>query len=126
MLVGVLVLEHATINIVCSTHSLIFHSSMALQPFVGPWPIVQFRNLFYTDGRTPWTSDQPVAKPLPSHRTKQTQNKRIYKHPCIEWDSNSRSQCSNERRQFMTRPRGHCDRHVCATTQRKSKYKALF
>jgi hypothetical protein len=25
-----------------------FHSSMALQPFVGPWPLLQFRNLFYT------------------------------------------------------------------------------
>jgi hypothetical protein len=25
---------------------------------------------------TPWTGDQPVAKPLPTHRTTQTQNKR--------------------------------------------------
>jgi hypothetical protein len=41
---------------------------MALQPFVGPWPLLQFRNLFYTDGRTPWMSDQTVAKPLPTHR----------------------------------------------------------
>jgi hypothetical protein len=56
-------------------HSFI-HSSMALQPFVGPWPLLQFRNLFYTDGRTRWTSDQPVARPLPTHRTTQTQNKR--------------------------------------------------
>jgi hypothetical protein len=45
---------------------------MAVQPFVG----LQFHNLFYTDGRTPWTSDQPVARPLPTHRTTQTQNKR--------------------------------------------------
>jgi hypothetical protein len=56
-------------------HSFI-NSSMALQPFVGTWPLLQFRNLFYTDGRTPWTSDQPVARPLPSHRTTQTENKR--------------------------------------------------
>jgi hypothetical protein len=28
-------------------HSLI-HSSMALQPFVGPWPLLQFRNCFIT------------------------------------------------------------------------------
>jgi hypothetical protein len=49
---------------------------MALQPFVGPWPLLQFRKLFYTDGRTPWTGDQPVARPLPTHRTTQTQNKR--------------------------------------------------
>jgi hypothetical protein len=32
--------------------------------------------ILYTDGRTPWTVDQPVARPLPTHRTTQTQNKR--------------------------------------------------
>jgi hypothetical protein len=37
------------------------YSTMALQPFVGPWTLLQFRILFYTDGRTPWMSDQPVA-----------------------------------------------------------------
>jgi hypothetical protein len=37
--------------------------------FVGPWPLLQFCNHFYTVGRTPWTSDQPVARPLPTHRT---------------------------------------------------------
>jgi hypothetical protein len=37
---------------------------MALQPFVGPWSLLQFRNLFYTDGRTPWTNDQLVARTL--------------------------------------------------------------
>jgi hypothetical protein len=31
--------------------------------------------ILYTVGRTPWTSDQPVARPLPIHRTTQTQNK---------------------------------------------------
>jgi hypothetical protein len=62
-------------------HSFI-HTSMALQPFVGSWPLslslslLQFHNLFSTDGRTPWTSDQPVARGLPTHRTKPTQNKR--------------------------------------------------
>jgi hypothetical protein len=40
------------------------------------------RSLFFhfdhfTDGRTPWTSDQLVARPLPKHRTTQTQNKHI-------------------------------------------------
>jgi hypothetical protein len=52
------------------------HLSMALQPFVGPWPLLQFRNRFYADSRTPWTSDQPVARPLPTNRATQTQNKR--------------------------------------------------
>jgi hypothetical protein len=32
--------------------------------------------IFYTVGRTPLAGDQPVARPLPTHRTTQTQNKR--------------------------------------------------
>jgi hypothetical protein len=30
----------------------------------------------FTIGRNPWTGDQPVAGPLPTHSTTQTQNKR--------------------------------------------------
>jgi hypothetical protein len=41
----------------------------------GSWPLFQFLNL-YTVGRTPWTGDQLVARPLPARRTIQTQNKR--------------------------------------------------
>jgi hypothetical protein len=44
-------------------------------PVVGPWPLFQFLNL-YTVGRTPWTGDQPVARPLPTRRTTQIQKKR--------------------------------------------------
>jgi hypothetical protein len=50
---------------------------MALQPFFGPWLFFQFLNL-YTVVRTPWPGDQPVARPLPTHRTTQTQNKRTH------------------------------------------------
>jgi hypothetical protein len=32
--------------------------------------------ILYTVGRTPWTGDHPVTRPLPTHRTAQTQNKR--------------------------------------------------
>jgi hypothetical protein len=84
---------------VFSTHS--FQPSMALQNFIGPWPLLRFPNLFYTGGRTPWTTDQPIARPLPTHRTTQTQTKRIHRNPCIEWDSNPRSQSSSGRRKFM-------------------------
>jgi hypothetical protein len=31
--------------------------------------------IFYTVGRIPWTGDHPVARPLPAHKTAQTQNK---------------------------------------------------
>jgi hypothetical protein len=33
---------------------------MALEPFVGPWPLSQFLD-FYTVGRSSCTEDQPVA-----------------------------------------------------------------
>jgi hypothetical protein len=36
---------------------------------------LQFLNL-HTAGRTHWTGDQPVSRPLPTQRTTQTQNKR--------------------------------------------------
>jgi hypothetical protein len=47
---------------------------MALQPL----DFDRFFSLLilYTADRTPWTGDQPVARPLPAHRTTQTQNKR--------------------------------------------------
>jgi hypothetical protein len=47
---------------------------MALQSFVGLWPLFSFL-IFYTVVWTPWTGDQPVVRPLPTHRQAQTQNK---------------------------------------------------
>jgi hypothetical protein len=44
-------------------------------PFVGPWPLFSFL-ILYTVGSTPWTGDQPVARPASTHRTTETQNKR--------------------------------------------------
>jgi hypothetical protein len=49
-----------------------------------------------TVGRIPWTSDQPVARPLPT----QTQNKR--RHSWLDWAGED---CS------CLRPRGHYDWH---------------
>jgi hypothetical protein len=86
--------------------------SMALPAHSGPWPLIQFRNHFYTDGRTPWTSDQPVARPLPKHTTKQTQNKRIHT-PNIHASSRNRAHDPSGRASedsSCLRPRGYCDR----------------
>jgi hypothetical protein len=50
---------------------------LALQP---PWALAsdfQFHNHF-TDGRTPWTSDQLQSRPLLKHTATQTQNKHIH------------------------------------------------
>jgi hypothetical protein len=52
--------------------------------------------ILYTVGRTPWIGDQPVSRLLPTHRI----NANI--HPCFEWDSNPRTQCSSWRRRFMS------------------------
>jgi hypothetical protein len=60
---------------VCLSIHLSVCLSIYLQPFFGPWPILSSLTL-HTVGRTPWTGDQPVAWPLPIHRTTQTQNKR--------------------------------------------------
>jgi hypothetical protein len=40
--------------------------------------------IMYTVGMPPWMSDQPVARPLPTHRTTQTENKRTQRHPCLQ------------------------------------------
>jgi hypothetical protein len=90
-------------------HSFI-HSSMALQPFVGPWPLLQFRNLFYTVGRTSWTGDQPVARQLPTHRVTQTQNKRTQTSmPLSGIRTHDPSVRAGEDSSCL-RKRGHCDR----------------
>jgi hypothetical protein len=47
---------------------------MALQPL---WTLDAFSvSYLYTVSRTLWTGDQPVARPLPTHGTTQTKNKR--------------------------------------------------
>jgi hypothetical protein len=43
-------------------------------PFVESWPFFNFLMSYAVD-RTSWTGDHPVARPLPAHRTAQTQNK---------------------------------------------------
>jgi hypothetical protein len=40
----------------------------------GPWSLFQFRNLYTVSGIR-WEGDQPVARPLPTHRATQTQNR---------------------------------------------------
>jgi hypothetical protein len=64
---------------------------MALQLFVGPWSLLQLRNLFtQTVGLLGRVINPPQIR-YP-HRTEQTQEKRTNIHSCLEWYSNSRSQ----------------------------------
>jgi hypothetical protein len=61
-----------------------------------PWPLISHFHDHFTDGRTPCTSDHLVSRPLPEHRTTQTQKKThtYTKHPLLVWDSNPRSRVS--------------------------------
>jgi hypothetical protein len=58
------------------SHSLFpISSTLEHRASVKRFASLQFLNP-KTVGRTPWTGDQPVAGPLPTHGTTQTQNKR--------------------------------------------------
>jgi hypothetical protein len=61
---------------VCLSVCLSIYLSIYLQSFL--LDLGRFINFFilYTAGRTPWTGDQSVARPLPTHRTTETQDKR--------------------------------------------------
>jgi hypothetical protein len=63
--------------------------------------LFRFVILYTVDSTLRTEGGQPVARPLPTHRTIQTQNKRTYKHPCLQWNSNRRPQCSSGRRKFV-------------------------
>jgi hypothetical protein len=53
----------------------------------------------YTIDRTPWTGDQPVARPLPTQDN--TDRINSDRHQCLEWDSTPRSQSLGERIHFL-------------------------
>jgi hypothetical protein len=54
-----------------------FASNLWLYSPCGPWPLSQFLNL-YKVGRALWTGDQSVARPLPTHRTTQTESVSLF------------------------------------------------
>jgi hypothetical protein len=61
----------------CTTKTYIYlFCWFTLQPV---WALAAFQSPdLFTIGRTPWTSYQLVARPLPEHKTAQTQNKHLY------------------------------------------------
>jgi hypothetical protein len=85
------------------------------RPFVGSWSIFGFL-ILHTVGRTLWTGDQPVARPLPTHRATQTQNKctQIFMprggfEPTIPVFKQAKIVHA------LDRAAGHCDRHQRTT-----------
>jgi hypothetical protein len=75
----------------------------------------------FTDDRTPRTSDQPVARPLPIHRITQTQNK--YKHKtniyalCGIRTHDPSFRASED--SSCLRPLDYCDRRLSSTFMQK-------
>jgi hypothetical protein len=65
---------YVTFNFNLCLSNVTFFFRWLFQAIQGPCLLFSFANFFYTDGRTPWKSDQLVAKPLPKHRTTQTNN----------------------------------------------------
>jgi hypothetical protein len=61
--------------------------------------------IIYTVGRTPWMGDQPVAKPLPTHR----KNARTDIHALSGIRTHNPSVQASEGSSCL-RQRGHCDR----------------
>jgi hypothetical protein len=68
-----------TLELYSFIHSFIHQWLYSL--LLGPDLFFSFVIFLYTDGRTPWMGDQPVVRPLPTHRTTQTHNKRTHRHP---------------------------------------------
>jgi hypothetical protein len=87
------------------------HSSMAVQPYVGPDLFFSFV-IFFTQavrllGR--------VISPSQGRCLHTGQHKHIinaHRYPCFEWDSKPRSQLSSEQDNSRLRPRGHCDQKI--------------
>jgi hypothetical protein len=84
---------HRLVPLACSESEL---SSETVNPFIHV-------------GRTPWTGDQPIARPIPKQDSITQRNTDL--HPCLERDLNPRSQCLSGPRPYAPyRPRGRWDR----------------
>jgi hypothetical protein len=66
--------------------------------------------ILYTVGRTPWTGDQPVARPLPTHNNTNTEETPTNIHALSEIRTHDPSVREGGGGSCL-RPRSHCDRH---------------
>jgi hypothetical protein len=87
------------------------HSSMALQHFVGPWPLLQFRNL-YTQTVGPLGRVISLSRGLCLHieQHKHRVNAQIDIRDLSGIRTHNPSVRASEDSSCL-RPRGHCDRH---------------
>jgi hypothetical protein len=90
--------------------SLNIRSLVALELFPGPWPLLQFRNLFlqgWWDSLDDWSACRKAA--TYTQANKKAKNKRKHRHPWLEWNSNLRPSVRISEDCSCLRPRGYCD-----------------
>jgi hypothetical protein len=58
--------------------------NQSIYSFINGSQALRFVLLTFSVGTTPWMGDQPDARPLPTHRTVQTQNKRTYRYQRLQ------------------------------------------
>jgi hypothetical protein len=63
---------------------------------------------FSTVSRTPWTGDQPVARPLPAQDNTNKNKSRQTSMPRVGFEPTTRVRADED--SSCLRPRGHCDR----------------
>jgi hypothetical protein len=76
------------------------YPSMALQPFFGPWLLFQILDLFtQTVGLLGRGISLSQGRYIHTGKHKNSIN--AHRHPCLDCDSNPRSQCLSGRKQFI-------------------------
>jgi hypothetical protein len=96
-----------------------FETVLIYLPIYGPTSLVDLGR--FSVGRTPWTGDQAIARPLSTQRTIQTQNK------CIKISNGIRTHDPSVRAGddlSCLRPSGHCEGQNFINTN--SKFLLLF
>jgi hypothetical protein len=85
--------------------------SMALQPFIGHWPLLIFL-ILYTVGRTPWTGFSPSkGRYLHTEQHKHRTNAHIYINALIRFRTHDPSVRASED-SSCPRTLGHCNWHT--------------
>jgi hypothetical protein len=88
----------------------IINNIMALQPFVGPWPLLQFLDPIYAVDRAPW---RVISTSYGRYLHTEQHKHRIISHTDIHALSGIRTHDPRVRASkdsSCLRPRGHCDR----------------
>jgi hypothetical protein len=104
------------IQIYCSKANCTLSLSLMLLPlFEHRPPVKRFISLqFLTLGQSVGLLGREISPSQGRYLHKHRIN--VDKHPCLEWDSNPRSQWSSGRGRFMRR--GHCDRLIALQSQK--------